>query len=91
MRYGGSGGLQGEPGGKADNAFPQAGKAKIKPFDGERLTEKEQQWLTRIAKVRTGEKSGKPEGQEAVTRWTDFLGNGRIRVWKTASGQVGPK
>ena len=86
MRYGGSGGLQGEPGGKADNAFLQAGKAKLQPFDGERLTEKEKQWL-----IRTGEKSGKPEGQEAVTRWTDFLGDGRIRVWKTASGIVGPK
>ena len=83
--------FRGEPGGKADNAFLQAGKAKIKPFDGERLTEKEKQWLTRIAKVRTGEKSGKPEGQEAVTRWTDFLGNCRIRVFKTSSCQVGPK
>lgn len=49
MRYGGSGGLQGEPGGKADNAFLQAGKAKIQPFDRERLTEKEKQWLIRIA------------------------------------------
>lgn len=81
----------GEPGGKADNAFPQAGKAKIKPFDGERLTEKRKTVANPYRKVRTGEKSGKPEGQEAVTRWTDFLGMVEYGYGKQLQAKVGPK
>lgn len=72
----------GEPDGKVDNAFLQIEEVKIQPLGGGRKTAD----YPYRAKVRTGEKSGKPEGQEAVTRWTDFPGYVRIRVWKTVSG-----